>query len=149
MTNATLSTVLVENKEDLQKAFEIRRIVFVEEQKVPLEEEFDEFEDSSHHFLAVFNGMPVGAARWRTTENGVKLERYAVLKEGRGHGVGSSLVQATLDHINSFDALKNKKKYLHAQLEAQRLYAKFGFEPYGEQFDECGIQHQAMKICDK
>ncbi len=59
-------------------------MVFVVEQEVDAAEEYDEFDDSSVHFLTKMDGSPVGTARWRFTANGVKLERFAVRKEARG-----------------------------------------------------------------
>jgi predicted GNAT family N-acyltransferase len=82
---------------DLEKVFEIRRRVFVIEQNCPPEIEW-EFEDESTHFLATVNGEPAGASRWRKTDKGYKLERFAVLAPFRG-GVGKALVKAVLDDL--------------------------------------------------
>ncbi|MEY3564095.1 MAG: hypothetical protein RJA23_265 [Bacteroidota bacterium] len=82
----------ITTEEGLQAAFQIRELVFVVEQEVDASEEYDEFEDSSIHFLAKLDGAPVGTARWRFTANGVKMERFAVLQEARGQGVGQALV---------------------------------------------------------
>ena len=73
---------------DLESVFNIREAVFVKEQEVPQEEEYDDFEESSTHFLAMVGNEPAGTARWRTTDKGIKLERFAVLKSFRGKGVG-------------------------------------------------------------
>jgi predicted GNAT family N-acyltransferase len=80
----------IENKKDLKKAQEIRHEVFVIGQKVPVADEIDAYENKCHHYLAFYNNNPAGAARWRITENGVKLERFAVLKEFRGNGAGTA-----------------------------------------------------------
>ena len=69
------------NPADMAKAFDIRRIVFVIEQECPPEEEYDEHETISSHFLAISNGLPVGTCRYRKTDYGYKLEQFAVLKE--------------------------------------------------------------------
>jgi predicted GNAT family N-acyltransferase len=50
---------------------QIRRRVFVEEQHVPEQDEYDEFENTARHFLAFFDSVPCGTARWRSTERGV------------------------------------------------------------------------------
>jgi len=61
----------ITTKEGLQDAFGIRELVFVVEQEVDAAEEYDEYEDSSVHFLAEIDGIPVGTARWRfTAKNG-------------------------------------------------------------------------------
>jgi predicted GNAT family N-acyltransferase len=129
----------VSNEEDLQQVFAIRRKVFVDEQNCPPELEW-EFEDVSVHFLGTFNGVPAGASRWRKTDKGYKLERFAVLKEFRGNGMGRALVSAVLNDLPQ----GAEYVYLHAQLDAMSLYAKFGFEKAGEQFEEAGIQHFKM-----
>jgi len=101
-----------------------------------------EYEDESVHFLATVNNEPAGAARWRKTPNGYKLERFAVLKRFRGLGVGQALVKAVLfdlpadaDHV-----------YLHAQIQAVGLYEKFAFEKTGNEFEEAGIRHYKMVL---
>ena len=136
----------ITSKEGLQDAFEIRELVFVVEQEVDAAEEYDEFEDSSVHFLATLDGVPVGTARWRFTANGVKMERFAVLKEARGQGVGQALVAAVLSDIELNPDAKGKKRYLHAQIHAMPLYAKFGFQAVGDQFEECDILHYKMEL---
>jgi len=140
-------TVLpISSPADLDKAFAIRREVFVDEQHVSPEEEFDEFEDSSTQFLAVDEGIPCGTARWRRTSNGVKLERFAVLIAFRGKGVGRALVQAVLDSVFSQQPEPIERIYLHAQVTAMPLYASFGFVAVGPMFEEAGIQHYKMVL---
>jgi predicted GNAT family N-acyltransferase len=139
----------IHNPDDMEHAFAIRRVVFVEEQCVAAEDEYDEFEGSSTHFLARLDGQPVGTARWRRTSKGVKLERFAVLAEGRGKGVGKALVQAVLTDVFSQQPEPIESIYLHAQLTAKPLYDQFGFVPVGPQFDECGIMHVKMVLPSK
>lgn len=128
------------NSEDvLEKVFNIRRIVFVDEQNCPPELEWEN-EDVSTHFLATIDGEPVGACRWRKTDAGYKLERFAVLQAYRGRKVGQALVAAALADLPA-DA---NYIYLNAQLDAMGLYAKFGFVAEGDQFEEAGIQHFKM-----
>ena len=140
----------IKQKADLDAAFAIRKIVFVDEQKVPLDEEYDEFEDSSIHLIAKDkDGKAMGTCRWRQTEKGIKLERFAVLEEARGKGVGAQLVNACLESISSRPFAKAKKRYLNAQVSAIPLYAKFDFREVGELFDECGIMHRQMELIDR
>ena len=120
--------------------FEIRRKVFVIEQAVDPNEEYDKFEDSSVHFIAKFKGVAAGTCRYRTTENGIKLERFAVLKSYRGCGIGAALVEKCLEKIKETD----KTIYLHGQLHAVPFYEKFGFKTTGPQFEEAGIWHYKM-----
>jgi predicted GNAT family N-acyltransferase len=125
---------------DLETVFAIRREVFVGEQNCPPELEW-EHEDESTHFLAKVDGVPAGASRWRKTNKGYKLERFAVLKPFRGSGLGQALVQAVLDDLPA-DATYI---YMHAQIQAVTLYQRFGFVKVGEQFEEAGIQHFTME----
>jgi predicted GNAT family N-acyltransferase len=133
-----------DSPELLEKTFEIRREVFVVEQHVPPEDEFDEFEEASRHFVALdSNQNPIGSARWRATDKGIKLERFTVKKSRRGKGIGAALVQAVLNDISEQKGSGNYL-YMHAQLDAMPLYAKFGFEHKGEMFEECNIKHFTM-----
>ena len=134
-----IRTSKVTDQDKLEQVFAIRRKVFVEEQECPPELEW-EYENESNHFLAVVDGQPAGACRWRKTEKGYKLERFAVLKEFRGLGVGQNMVETVLKDLPD----KPHTVYLHAQLSAIGLYEKFGFKKYGEQFEEAGIQHFKM-----
>jgi predicted GNAT family N-acyltransferase len=131
----------VSDAAELKEVFSIRTTVFVDEQHCPPELEW-EFEDESIHFLGRVDSIPAGAARWRRTDKGYKLERFAVLREYRGSGMGRALVQAVLDDLPS-DA---DYVYLHAQLAAIGLYEKFGFQKEGPQFEEAGIQHFKMVL---
>lgn len=124
---------------DLENVFAIRREVFVGEQNCPPELEW-EFEEESIHFLAKVGGEPAGASRWRKTEKGYKLERFAVLKKFRGFGVGQELVKTVLADL----PLDATYVYLHAQVQAASLYARFGFEKNGPEFEEAGIRHYKM-----
>lgn len=135
----TLQVIKVADQAELERVFAIRKIVFVEEQNCPPELEWEN-EEVSTHFLATLDNQPCGACRWRKTDAGYKLERFAVLKEFRGRRIGQALVAAVLADLPS-DA---EYIYLNAQLDAMPLYAKFGFQSEGEQFEEAGIQHFKM-----
>jgi predicted GNAT family N-acyltransferase len=113
--------------------------VFVIEQNCPEDIEW-EFEDESTHYIALENGEALGTARWRTTDNGIKLERFAVLKEHRNKEVGKALLLRLLTDTNPF----GKKRYLHAQLPAKNFYQRHGFKPEGEHFWEADIEHVKM-----
>lgn len=127
--------------DDLEKVYFIRRKVFVDEQHCPPELEYAHEEESTH-FLAIFNGEPCGAARWRMTTNGYKLERFAVLPQYRGKQVGAALLKSVLNDL-PVDA---ETIYLNAQLPAVNFYQHFGFAPVGEIFEEAGIMHRQMRL---
>ena len=118
----------------------IRQTVFVEEQKVTNEEEFDGLDDDAIHYLVYYNEKIAGTGRRRITENGHKLERFAVYKEFRGKQVGKHLLQAMMQ-----DVLPTKKTiFLNAQVSAQNFYAKYGFVKEGEMFLDANIEHFKM-----
>lgn len=139
---------LIESEEEQKIANHIREVVFVVEQNVAPELEYDEFENISRHFIAWDDekGQFCGTARWRFTEKGIKLERFAVLKEYRSQGVGSALVRQVLSDIAKNPDSEGKKIYLHAQITAMALYQKFGFVQEGEVFYEADIAHYKMAL---
>lgn len=142
----TITVRVISTKKELNQAYDIRREVFVIEQNVPEEEEIDQYESHCRHFLAITSdGTPCGAARWRFVDDGIKLERFAVIKKFRKSGVGSALMRAILDDININPGYNGQKKYLHSQINAIPLYEKFGFRKTGPPFLECDIQHYKME----
>ncbi len=135
----TIQVLKVIEPDILETVFAIRREVFVIEQNCPPELEW-EYEDEAIHFLATVNNEPAGAARWRKTEIGYKLERFAVLKKFRGSGIGHELIKAVLADLppEAFYI------YLHAQVQAIPFYEKLGFTKIGNEFEEAGILHYKM-----
>ncbi len=127
------------NLTELEQALAIRRQVFCIEQNVSEEIEMDEFDDVATHILAFINDKPAGTARWRFTEEGAKMERFAVLKEYRGKDVGEALVKYTLDKLKDNDFI-----YLNAQESVIKFYEKFGFLSVGNRFYEADIPHKKM-----
>jgi predicted GNAT family N-acyltransferase len=123
------------------QAFAIRRAVFVLEQRVPEEIEMDEHDADAHHILAFADERPVGTARWRETSQGIKLERFAVLKPFRGQGVGKRLVEYLLHQLPSDQTI-----YLNAQEPVITFYEQFGFQCRGPRFFEAGIPHRKMVL---
>jgi predicted GNAT family N-acyltransferase len=131
--------------EDLEAALSIRNIVFVQGQNVPAELENDAHDrtDATHYLARTDDGTPCGAARWRVTENGVKLERFAVLGQYRNQQVGAALLASVLNDVQA--AHPQATVYLNAQLPAVRFYERHGFEKIGEQFTEASIEHYKMQ----
>ncbi len=118
----------------------IRTAVFIHEQQVPDELEWDEFDEISVHVLA-FNSteQPVGTAR--LLPDGY-IGRMAVLKEWRNRGTGSAMLQKVLEEMNN-RGMHNAM--LNAQLTAVGFYQRFGFRILsGEEFNEAGIPHVKM-----
>ena len=126
-------------KKDKGKCFSIRRDVFVKEQNISKKIEFDDEKVDATYFIAQYNNIFVGTARYRFTDLGIKLERFAVLKSYRNLGIGKELVLYILNSI------KDKKLiYLHAQESVIDFYSKLGFKRIGSQFFEAEIPHQKM-----
>jgi predicted GNAT family N-acyltransferase len=123
-----------------KKAFAIRTNVFVEELNIDPNLEADEFDKTAHHYLLLENNIPAGAARWRETSNGIKLERFAVPKVHRGKGFGDYLLKEVLKEVRPM----KKKIYLHSQHTAVNLYLRNDFVVIGEPFFEAGIKHFYM-----
>lgn len=141
-SSSMIKAVNVADPKDLDAVYSIREKVFVLEQQVPREAEYDSFENASKHYLATYQGVPCGAARWRETEKGVKLERFAVLEPYRNKNVGAHLLKAVLDDVRN--ANREQRIYLHAQLPAVNFYKRHGFVTEGDMFSECDIQHFKM-----
>lgn len=119
----------------------IREQVFIEEQKVPKELEWDDADEEALHFLAEdHRGTAVGTAR--LSANG-QIGRMAVLAERRGFGIGQALLDAA---IEAAQADGRYSVFLHAQTQAQDFYAKAGFHVVGETFEEAGIPHIQMEM---
>ena len=131
---------------DLDAAFTIRETVFVNEQGVPPAKEHDEHDrrDARHYLARAADGTPAGAARWRETDNGVKLERFAVLAAFRNQAIGATLLHAVLVDVQA--ELPDAEVYLNAQLRAIPFYERHGFQKEGEMFEEANIQHFKMVL---
>ncbi|TPE44519.1 GNAT family N-acetyltransferase [Pontibacter mangrovi] len=130
------------SKEELLAAFDIREKVFVQEQQVPRDAEYDAHDATAKHYLAIYGGVPCGAARWRKTDAGVKLERFAVLPEFRNKSIGGKVLKLVLEDVQA--AQPGQKIYLHAQLPAVNFYKRHGFAEEGDMFTECDIRHYKM-----
>tara|TARA_B100001996_G_scaffold358513_1_gene323145 strand:- start:240 stop:662 length:423 start_codon:yes stop_codon:yes gene_type:complete len=130
---------IIETDHDYQSCLFIRKQVFVIGQNIPVEIELDDDKIDATYFLANLLGNPVGTARYRKTEFGIKLERFAVLESARNFGVGKSLVLFIINHLK-----KEKMIYLNAQKPVIDFYAKLGFDARGDIFLEAEIPHQKM-----
>ena len=126
-------------KKDKGKCFSIRRNVFVKEQNISEAIEFDDENVDATYFIAQYKNVFVGTARYRLTDFGIKLERFAVLKSYRNLGVGRKLALYILNSIKG-----EKVIYLHAQESVIEFYSKLGFKRIGSQFFEAEISHQKM-----
>lgn len=122
---------------------DIRHKVFKEEQNVPYEDdEIYEEEINSTSYLITINEKPIGTIRYRKNEEGFKIERFAILKEYRGHGYGKLVFKFFTDMIAA--KYNPCKIYFHSQYYIRDLYLELGFLEEGEIFEEAGIKHIKM-----
>lgn len=123
-----------------EAAAEIRRRVFVEEQQVPEEEEWDALDAECLHFLACCEGTPLGTARLLPDGH---IGRVAVLAEARGLGIGVALMQAA---IAAARARQHTEVVLSAQTHALPFYARLGFIAEGDIYLDADIPHRVMRL---
>jgi predicted GNAT family N-acyltransferase len=127
--------------EALPLARPVREAVFIDEQGVPREEEWDEWDEPSDHAVARdASGQAIGTAR--LLPDG-RIGRMAVLREWRGRGVGAALLQAMLERARERSM---PLATLHAQTHAAGFYLRFGFSERGAVFFEAGIPHVEMTL---
>jgi predicted GNAT family N-acyltransferase len=137
MSTYTIRIANWQNDDQLFRS--VREDVFVKEQQVPVEMEWDGFDSDSLHVLAIDkNGRPIGTARLLPDGH---IGRMAVLKEWRKKGVGSALLRRLLVEVE-------KRKFQQVALNSQRyavdFYKKFGFQIEGDEFIDAGIPHVKM-----
>lgn len=120
----------------------IRREVFIDEQGVTEEEEWDGLDESCVHFLA-HAPDPLGTARLLVPIEGpAKAQRVAVLARARKTGVGAALMRA----LEAEAARRGRPEIvLGAQIQALGFYESLGYVAYGPGFDEAGIPHRMMR----
>ncbi len=119
----------------------IRRAVFVVEQRVPEEEEWDDRDAVSRHVIALAaDGSAIGTGR--LLPNG-HIGRMAVIRPWRERGVGSALLTTLIAMAREAGFVETQ---LHAQTHALAFYRKHGYTPFGDEFTEAGIPHVAMRL---
>ncbi len=122
---------------DAQK---IRYDVFVVEQKVPLEMEWDEMDRLCVHAVA-YDDANTAVATGRLLPDG-HIGRMAVVKARRGKGVGGIVLKALMSESRKRG---DHAVVLNAQTQAEPFYRRFGFVREGEEFMEAGIPHITMR----
>ena len=127
---------------DIAACHLIRKLVFVDEQGIALDEDIDGLDDQATHFLAVENGTPVGTARVLEKGSIGKIGRLAVLKSHRSKGIGAAIIRAALNDLDARPHIREAR--LGAQIEAIPFYEALGFIPEGDEFLDAGLPHQEM-----
>ncbi|THE09250.1 GNAT family N-acetyltransferase [Bacillus timonensis] len=132
---------IVTNNKEQDDAYTIRKVVFVDEQNVPLEEEIDQFEDEATHIVLYDDNEPVGAGRFRELDGYGKVERICVLASHRKKGAGNLIMEKIEDIAKERGISKLK---LNAQTHAENFYKKLGYETVSGIFLDAGIPHVTM-----
>ncbi|WP_417566941.1 GNAT family N-acetyltransferase [Marinobacter sp.] len=122
---------------------DIRQKVFIDEQKVPPELEWDETDEIADHYLAVLpDNTPAGVARlFSTLEETGHIGRMAILPEYRGRGIGEALLR----HLIAESAGRFSELRLSAQEHAIPFYQRSGFHVCSDVYDDAGIPHYGMR----
>ena len=119
----------------------LRREVFIEEQHVPEELEWDDGDERAYHVLATsLEGRTIGTGRLKLDG---QIGRMAVARDWRRRGVGAAILQTLVDLARKEGCSLVR---LHAQTHALDFYARQGFVAVGGEFEEAGIAHRAMEL---
>ena len=130
--------------EDMDAACEVRRRVFVEEQGVAWDVEYDGLDVGAFHVVASDGTNVVGTARVRFPAPGeAKIERMAVLWDHRSEGIGTRMMDWLKEDLRGRDV---RHVVLHAQWDVREFYRRCGFRGRGKAFVEAGIKHQEMDL---
>lgn len=132
---------IVNSDKQLEQAYHVRMVVFVEEQHVPPEEELDAYDKDAIHFIGYQKTMPIAASRLRLVEDYGKLERICILKPHRGKSYGKQLIKQ-MEHIILEKG--HTKAKLNAQTHAENFYQQLGYETISGEFLDAGIPHITM-----
>ena len=138
----------IRGDQDLSEAKEIRMRVFVDEQGFPAESEMDEYDARAIHCL-LYNDdhKPSATARLFIDDDGYwRIGRVAVLREMRGKQLGDLAMRMVLDKALQAGA---KHFRLSSQKQTEGFYRLYGFEPTGEETDDCGVPHTEMEATDE
>jgi len=133
----------VMSKNDALAMMEIRHHVFLVEQAVPFEDEFDGSDKDAANFLLLEKGRPVGTMRYIQEGRQFRIGRFAILKDDRHKGYGKAFFQFIEDYIK--DRFTPCEIYFHAQKQVEGFYAQFGYKPEGKIFYEANIPHITMR----
>jgi len=129
--------------EDMEAVLEIRRIVFIEGQNVPVEDERDGRDAEAIHLIAFAGSVPVSTARLLLLDGVGKIGRVAVLQAHRGAGLGKDLMAAALAVLREEGA---KAAKLSSQTHAIPFYQALGFTVHGPEYLDAGIPHRDMTL---
>ena len=131
------------DEQEFAAALALREEVFCGEQGVTLAGDRDGRDDEALHLVALADGVVVGTCRLLIEPGGTaKFGRLCVRASARGAGVAAALLDAAEREARAAGA---RRIGMHAQTDALRLYESAGYTPYGERFDDEGIEHLGME----
>jgi len=133
---------IIQDKNDLLSCLKLRRTVFIEEQNVPEDEEVDGDDLNCEHILLTIDDIPVGAARLKYYDNFIKVQRVCVLKDYRGQGIGSNIINFIINYVKENDICQSVR--LGSQTHALEFYKGLGFIEFGDEYLDAGILHKDM-----
>ncbi len=128
--------------EDMADVRRLRQAVFVDEQNVPGDLEWDGQDGRARHLLMRDGAQPVATLRWRELGPVAKVERVCVARPWRGRNLGAKLMQRALAEIAATSGLTQVR--LGAQVPVIGFYARLGFVAEGPVYDDAGIPHRDM-----
>lgn len=131
----------VNTKNELIASYQIRKTVFIEEQHVSYEEEFDLLDYEYEVYLVYEEGSPVATARCKVMGTSLKVGRVCTLEKHRHHGHAKALM---LHLIKRARALHCENVILDSQLRALPFYQRLGFVAVGDVFLDANIEHKKM-----
>jgi predicted GNAT family N-acyltransferase len=135
--------VLLSWVKDIQIIKDIRLEVFIKEQTIPVELEWDQDDEGAHHFGFISNEILIAYARVLIKQK-IHIGRMAVRKKFRRVGVGSFLLSNIIDHVDGWNY--SKKIMLSAQYQAIPFYEKNLFQIRGDKYLDAGIIHYDMEL---
>jgi predicted GNAT family N-acyltransferase len=138
-----ITSAFIPGTEDISEPRAIRREVFIGEQNVSEDEEYDGLDDTALHLIVYVDEEPAATGRIWHDGAGFRIGRLAVRKRFRGQKIGDLALRLLI-----YKAFASGAQTIHinAQTYIMPLYRKFGFREHGEEFMEAGIPHWAMKV---
>ncbi len=133
---------LAENDRERADAFAVRHRVFVEEQGVDEDLEYDEHDAEATHFVAYDDGEPIGRPDFGRSRASVAKSNESRSSSRAGEGIGRALMETLEDEAESRGL---SSFILHSQTRVAEFYRRLGYERCGPEFEEAGIPHVEMQ----
>ena len=135
--------LLKKENNDIAEIRRIRKLVFTDELKIPESCVFDEFDNTCVQILISNNGTIIGTLRLRKYNDGIKLERMAILLQFRKMSFGTKVI----DEVKKYCIMNGESKiFLDSIYDVRDFYKKCGFDEIGKVFERVGIPHIRMEM---